>query len=743
MFLKEKVAATLSLADFQRQENEQIDAEDESLAYFNFYRNWKGNEITDKASLARNIFAWKHGYDDAEDLGVLLEYRGLSRHTAEVVAIYAAFEGADETVERILEAHPELREKSAVVGFLEAEFSCVEAIEKAAVNEQLGPLELAPLCYLLNSKYRASNDEIRAARLRATEHLLDLGSDPNDGMYETDTIRGFKTLLGSAVANQGSAEIAQILLKSGASIEDGPTLYEGSAMWWAVGNENTACLDVLIAAEPPLWHLCHALTHAIDLHNEEIVERLLEAGADPSWNQSIRGFKGNAMHEAIVVGGSRSILQLLKNRDVNLEFRDRIGRTPIGVATAMGQSATVDWLKEQGADPNTIRAIDKRIGEITKGDAEEALPTVPMDDLELEDHLWLHEAIIRGDAQLAIRLIRAGLDPFATSYDGNTALHLAVAAGQSQVCEAIISNNPETDIACANFDGETPLSLCCNRKPPNYQAIANSLQNAYGSTPLETGVCIPTLTLAEKFETAADAIAEGDVQTLIELLDQYPDLAKIRSIRPHRATLINYIGVNGFEGERQKTPENVVEVINLLVERGCDAASECFTYRGGPGENAIGLLTSSGVPPARLQLPMVHALVQGGATVQPETRFMVALYDACQQGDTSEILLDANSSREQRSKAMVAAIAMEQNALVDVLIDSDIDINIQLDSDVTALHQAAWTGNKELVDQLLERGADPTLTDTQFGGNAAGWAYANENRSLGEYLDQVIKKYKK
>ena len=112
-------------------------------------------------------------------------------------------------------------------------------------------------------------------------------------------------------------------------------------MWYAVQEQQLECLKTLIAADPPLWHLCHALTHAIDFHQVEMVQCLLDAGADPDWNQTIRGFKGSALHEALVASAPAEILELLLDKNANLEVADRIGRTPLGVAVAMGNERAV------------------------------------------------------------------------------------------------------------------------------------------------------------------------------------------------------------------------------------------------------------------------------------------------------------------------------------------------------------------------------------------------------------------
>lgn len=51
-----------------------------------------------------------------------------------------------------------------------------------------------------------------------------------------------------------------------------------------------------------------------------------------------------------------------------------------------------------------------------------------------------------------------------------------------------------------------------------------------------------------------------------------------------------------------------------------------------------------------------------------------------------------------------------------------------------ALHQAAFEGNAELVEELLARGADLSLRDAVYDGTPAGWAEAGGNEDLAKRL---------
>src|SRR5262249_35286063 len=54
-------------------------------------------------------------------------------------------------------------------------------------------------------------------------------------------------------------------------------------------------------------------------------------------------------------------------------------------------------------------------------------------------------------------------------------------------------------------------------------------------------------------EAAVDSIVNGDLARLEELLSENPELARARSTREHRSTLLHYVSANGVEDFRQKT----------------------------------------------------------------------------------------------------------------------------------------------------------------------------------------------
>jgi ankyrin repeat protein len=71
-----------------------------------------------------------------------------------------------------------------------------------------------------------------------------------------------------------------------------------------------------------------------------------------------------------------------------------------------------------------------------------------------EDQAPLHRAAALGLDTAVKSLITCGLSPDATDTNGQTALHLAVRAGHTQVVEVLI---PTCDVNVVDYEGMTPL----------------------------------------------------------------------------------------------------------------------------------------------------------------------------------------------------------------------------------------------------------------------------------------------
>lgn len=624
---------------------------------------------------------------------------------------------------------------------LDASVNVSEIVAKG-VNEPLAPLGVAPLVYVCCSSFGANDRHLRDQRRAWVDELLANGADPNAGMREHDTIRGFRTCLGGAIGCARDVELARKLLNAGAAIDDGPTLYEGSAMWEAVRLCDHEALGLLIEAKPPEWHLCHALTHCLQFHDAGLVEQLLEAGADANWSMTVFGMGGNALHEAIQCDSPQSIIEQLVDGGANLDATDAGGRSPIAIATARGRSDLIAKFLRPGASTTEIRDYERFVGACFLEDSARAIDLVQAgSDVKAtayHDHLWLHEAVMNGSRQTFDMLLNIQeLDVDVVDYRGQSPLHLAVALGDSYVVERLLQTNASTDIE--NFDGETAVELALRLAPGRDGRIFEMLVSHASPDRLDQRGSRLLPQDVQAFEAAVDAVAAGDIAKLRELLDRYPYFSKARAIRPHHCTLMNYVGVNGFEGERQVSPPNAVEVIELLLERGCDPNALCYTYRGGPGESTLGLLLSSGVvESAAQQTAMARALVRGGATIDAPHQAMFKLLDAQAANGIAEAVAELDVEGESIKSAFLLLSNQREFALMQALLDAGMDVNTANGLRQTAAHWAAYNNDEELVDWLRARGANLALREDQFGGNVAGWADAGGHAELAAKLAKLI-----
>ena len=275
-----------------------------------------------------------------------------------------------------------------------------------------------------------------------------------------------------------------------------------------------------------------------------------------------------------------------------------------------------------------------------------------------------------------------------------------------------------------------------------------------------------------RFETAVDAVVNGDAVDLKGLIEKDPGLLQARSSRRthfdppvHRATLLHYVAANGVEGYRQKTPKNAAEIAKILLESGADPDSLCDLYGGEC--TTMTLLVSSGHPAkAGLQCELVDVLADYGAAVEPRgegkwrSPLMTALafgyIDAAlrlvSRGATIRDLAAAaglgrvreareflpSADAETRHRAMALAAQQGNAEIVEMLLDAGEDPNRYNPpgnhAHSTPLHQAALAGREAVVRLLVARGARTDIKDTIYQATPLGWAEHGEKNAIADYL---------
>jgi hypothetical protein len=278
------------------------------------------------------------------------------------------------------------------------------------------------------------------------------------------------------------------------------------------------------------------------------------------------------------------------------------------------------------------------------------------------------------------------------------------------------------------------------------------------------------------FELAVEAVVDGDVEGLARMVAADPSLVRARSTRVccfdppvHGATLLHYLAANGVEGHRQRTAARAVEVARALVAAGAEVDALAWMYGGAYA--TVGLLVSSSPPAeAGLQVPILHALLDAGASVDGvggpragsnlRTALAFGFVDAAEalavRGATIDVAAAAGLGRDadvarllpaasaaDRHAALALAAMLGRVEVVRRLLDAGEDPDRcqpeGLHAHATPLHHAALHGHLDVVRLLVERGARLDVHDRLWDGTPLGWARHGGQAAAAALLEEAAR----
>ncbi|UPL01629.1 hypothetical protein LCI18_012563 [Fusarium solani-melongenae] len=429
------------------------------------------------------------------------------------------------------------------------------------------------------------------------------------------------------------------------------------------------------------------------------------------------GFPGSfsSLHAA-AYWGLEDVLAVICQKGTEINSPDSRGMTALHLCSQRGFFEPVRLLLAQGADKNStndsgetalIWAARNGHGQVVR-----LLIASGADCMMEDDEGWtaLHWAVISGYDELVKLLLEPHSELSPDETQTNKALVLAAESGNSKTTEMLLQQASGVDwkdeegstaLHWAVADGHEQTSALLLRN----KADANLTDN-FGNTPLHWAIPYAGITrlLLEHGgnpdspnntkQTPLHWSAQAGLEAATELLLQHGANANAQD--EHGVTPLHAAVLGGHEA-----------VANLLLLNGANAD----------------VMDQDGWTPLHAAIVKQHGALQNHLAPQTQNRAIFFNQMTERMSDESErALLEEMAENKSHGSTVVSGLRSAVNSgyrqRVLALLDSGADIDAQdRIGDSTALTHAAWLGRDDLVELLLEKGADPNRRE-QHGRTA-------------------------
>lgn len=183
----------------------------------------------------------------------------------------------------------------------------------------------------------------RRGHIDAVIYLIGIGGDPNSAGNATDA---FALPIGIAAAH-GHVDLVKYLIEQAEVHVDAKSPSGATALQCASGFERTTVVKYLLHVAGSSPNAATSVTPPLHLAsrvgNEEIVQLLLESGAEINWRNR---YGTSALHEAASRGHAR-VCQMLLAAGAEGAYTNNWGETALDVAIRVGAADCVDVLSSR------------------------------------------------------------------------------------------------------------------------------------------------------------------------------------------------------------------------------------------------------------------------------------------------------------------------------------------------------------------------------------------------------------
>lgn len=485
------------------------------------------------------------------------------------------------------------------------------------------------------------------------EYIMTNGADVNAKNND-----GWTCLMFAARNSSGS--MCKKLVEAGAEINqtraDGAT----ALMVSCYNNEHPDVFDQLLQLGAdiniPKNDGSTLLFNAIDGSNEEISLKLIESGAN------VNACRNDGWSPLIMAAlkSSGKIAAKLIEKGADVEAKAQDGSTPLYAAALKGDIDILNLLLESGADPHQTLSINGN-------------PTT-----------LLHVAATQGNDQVCAKLIELGVDVYRKNSDNKTPLDLAhsVYSAVLHLQGPFVSEEEKKKlnsvlIGKKNYDDVIALLAKAEEEQKDRKPNAERADTA--SQP-ET-----------QLNRLIEDLASASYNTAVERLYQKRLLQLLPMIRDGESVDVVLPDMNGTTALHNACGLSRVDVVRWLVDHGADLDAK--TAKGASVEKCVGGSNAAEIArilrDARQGRSGATSSAGGGsdrAALQPFINEIVSMRTS-------------NSTMQLYQKRLSTLLPMIRDG-------ADVDISPAEMKGNTALHYACGMGNPELVQWLVEHGAD-------------------------------------
>ena len=464
-----------------------------------------------------------------------------------------------------------------------------------------------------------------------------------------------------------------------------------------------------------------SLFDAVNKKDYQNVSAILNSSQDIDINASdMEGY--TSLHRAIVNNDLNTVMELLKNKNININSKLGIevsidgwylgGATPLILASYLGYADIVNVLIEKDVDIKAKDDVDGCMAiHLAAANGKNEVINILLDkdasninDVDNKGNTPLHWASMKDKTDTVILLIDNGADIEAKDIDNWTALHYAAAFASLETVEALVDNGADKN--SLTKDGNIPVNYTkdeniktylsggkIDREDTQEEVVAEEETEATEET-TETSETITEDELNNELDTtqngsivAPTAVDLDPKQLELLIAVKNNDIIAVNALLKENVNP-NFVDEEGYSPLHRAVLNDNLDVVNVLLSYKDIDTEMKLPYEASVDDWYLGGATPLLVASYTGNADIVNALIEAGSDIRAKDDI---------DGATTIHIASANGNNE----------------VINILINKDNTLINEADSmKDTPLHWASIKNQTDTISLLLANGADTKLTNS-------------------------------